>query len=500
MGAMLTNDTVFKKGFLWGGATAANQIEGAYDVDGKGLSTADMIRFVPKDERTGYSMDVKADYIEDVLNNKVNDRFPKRTAIDFYHRYKEDIALFAEMGFKTLRISINWARIFPNGDDVNPNEAGLQFYDNLFDEMLKYGIEPLVTLSHYETPLELTRKYNGWYSRKLIGFYTRYAETVFTRYKNKVKYWLTFNEINVITHSPYTGGGILVENVPNQSAEQIAYQGAHHQFVASALATKLAHEIIPDVKVGCMLARMTTYPVTNHPDDILLAQHKNDLNLFFTDVQVRGEYPKVMERYFKENNIQIVKEVGDDEIIKQYPVDFISFSYYMSLSVTTQSEEDNVLGNMIAGSVKNPHLQTSDWGWQIDPKGLRYTLQDFHNRYGKPLFIVENGLGAHDKVEEDGSIHDPYRVDYLKQHIEQMKEAVKDGVDLMGYTAWGPIDLISVSTNEMSKRYGFIYVDQDDEGNGTLERSKKDSFYWYKQVIQTNGEDLSSSTKVKVSQ
>lgn len=481
----------FKPDFLWGGATAANQVEGAFDEDGKGLSTADMVPFIPKSKRgMNMAMDVTADYIEDVLAGKTEDVFPKRFGVNFYHTYKEDIALFAELGFKVFRLSINWSRIFPNGDDAQPNEAGLEFYENVFKELKKYNIEPLVTLSHYETPLALTRKYNGWYSREVIDFYTNYAKTVFTRYKDYVKYWLTFNEINVITHSPYTGGGILIDKLPEKTSDQIAYQAAHHQFVASALATKIAHEIIPDVQVGCMLARMQTYPVTNHPDDILKAQEHNDLNLFFTDVHAKGEYPAYMDRYFAENNIVVNKEEGDDEILKNHPVDFISFSYYMSISVTTQGNQEKTEGNLVEGAVKNQYLESSDWGWQIDPKGLRVTLRDFHNRYNKPLFVVENGLGAYDKVEEDGSIHDPYRIDYLRKHIEQMKEAVKDGVDLMGYTAWGPIDLVSFSTSEMSKRYGFIYVDQDDEGNGTLKRSKKDSFNWYKNVIATNGEEL----------
>ncbi|MEW4290607.1 glycoside hydrolase family 1 protein [Rossellomorea marisflavi] len=483
--------TGFKPDFLWGGATAANQVEGAYNLDGKGLSTADMVPHIPKEKRgLNVKMDVTSQYIEDVLAGKIDDRFPKRDGIDFYHRYKEDIALFAELGFKVFRLSINWARIFPNGNDAEPNEAGLQFYENVFKELKKYDIEPLVTLSHYETPLELTRKYNGWHSREVIDFYVRYAETVFTRYKDYVKYWLTFNEINVITHSPYTGGGVLIDRLPEKTSDQIAYQAAHHQFVASALVTKLAHEIIPGSQVGCMLARMQTYPVTNHPDDVLKAQRMNDLNLFFTDVHAKGEYPSFMNRYFAENGIEVIKERGDDEILKQYPVDFISFSYYMSISVTTHDEFEATAGNLVEGAVKNQYLESSDWGWQIDPKGLRVALQDFQTRYGKPLFVVENGLGAYDTVEEDGSIHDPYRIDYLRQHIEQMKEAVKDGVDLMGYTAWGPIDLVSMSTSEMSKRYGFIYVDQDDDGNGTLDRSKKDSFAWYQQVIETNGEEL----------
>lgn len=480
--------TGFPKNFLWGGATAANQIEGAYNIDGKGLSTADMVKFVPKSERgNDFSLDVTKKEIDAILAGEIDARFPKRDGIDFYHHYKEDIALFAEMGFKTFRLSLNWARIFPNGDDTTPNEKGLAFYDSVFDELLKYDIEPLVTLSHYETPLNLTLKYNGWADRRVIGFFTHYAETVFKRYQNKVKYWLTFNEINVISLSPYTGGGVLVEDAENPL--QLSYQAAHHQFLASALATKLCHDIIPNSQIGCMLARMSTYPATNNPDDVLKAQHENQMNLFFTDVHARGTYPTYMNRFFAENNIVIKKETGDDEILKEHTVDFISFSYYMSLSATVKPEGNRTAGNFMGG-VKNEYLETSDWGWQIDPKGLRYTLNDLYTRYNLPLFIVENGLGAYDTVEDDGSIHDDYRIDYLRKHIEQMKEAIKDGVDLMGYTSWGPIDLISASTSEMSKRYGFIYVDQDDEGNGTLKRSKKDSFNWYKKVIASNGEDL----------
>lgn len=478
----------FPEGFLWGGATAANQVEGAYDLDGKGLSTADMVRYIPKAERTkDHALDVTREEIEAILSGKEEGRFPKRDGIDFYHHYKEDIALFAEMGFKVFRLSINWARIFPNGDDAEPNEAGLRFYDDVFDECLKYGIEPLVTLSHYETPLQLTLKYNGWADRRVIGFFMNYAETVFKRYRSKVKYWLTFNEINVITLSPYTGGGVLVESAENKL--QLCYQAAHHQLVASSLATKLAHEIIPGSQVGCMLARMATYPATNNPDDILKAQKLNQMNLFFTDVHAKGEYPFFMKRYFEEKDIHIQKEVGDDEILKAHTVDFISFSYYMSLSTSSSPEAQTSSGNLMGG-VKNPYLETSDWGWQIDPKGLRYTLNNFYTRYELPLFIVENGLGAYDEVEADGSIHDEYRIDYLRKHIEQMQEAIADGVELLGYTSWGPIDLVSASTSEMSKRYGFIYVDQDDDGNGTLARSRKDSFFWYKQVIESNGETL----------
>ncbi|WP_339194266.1 6-phospho-beta-glucosidase [Aeribacillus sp. FSL W8-0870] len=480
----------FPENFLWGGATAANQLEGAFDADGKGLSTADMVAYVPKEKRgkNGHSLDVTSAEIEEILSGAASDKiFPKRFGIDFYHRYKEDIALFAEMGFKVFRLSISWPRIFPNGDETEPNEAGLAFYDKVFDELEKYNIEPLVTLSHYEMPLGLVQKYGGWTNRKVIDFFVHYAETVFKRYKNKVKYWLTFNEINMITFSPYTGGGILTDRVEN--VKQAAFQGVHHQFVASALAVKACHEIIPDAKIGCMLARLEVYPETCNPDDVLKALKEDQLNLFFTDVQVRGAYPSYMKRYFAENNIHIEKLPGDDAILKQYTVDFLSFSYYMTLVASTKDDAEEVSGNLIGG-VKNPYLESSDWGWQIDPIGLRITLNKLYDRYQVPLFIVENGLGAYDKVEEDGSIHDDYRIDYLRKHIEQMKEAIGDGVELMGYTTWGPIDLVSASTSEMSKRYGFIYVDQDDFGNGTLKRLRKDSFYWYKKVIETNGEEL----------
>jgi len=485
----MTRQTSFPEGFLWGGATAANQLEGAYNEGGKGLSIFDMVTFIPKEERTNdIEMDVRSEEeLEALLAGKEGDNFPKRRGIDFYHRYKEDIALFAEMGFKTFRMSISWPRIFPNGDELVPNEEGLAFYDRVFDELLKYDIEPLVTLSHYEMPLHLVQKYNGWTDRHLVEFFVRYAETVFTRYKDKVKYWLTFNEINISTFSPYIGSGILIDRVENK--EQAVYQALHHQFVASARAVKACHEIIPGAQIGCMLARMEVYPETCNPDDVLAALEEDQKNLFFTDVQVRGYYPSYMLSYFEKKNIQIDMLPGDEEILLQHPVDFLSFSYYMSMVASGNDERLKEIGNFFNG-IKNPYLKASDWGWQIDPKGLRITLKKMYDRYQVPLFIVENGLGAYDKVEDDGSINDDYRIDYMRAHIEQMGEAIKDGVDLMGYTSWGCIDLISASTSEMSKRYGFIYVDQDDYGNGTLERKKKKSFNWYKNVIATNGEEL----------
>ncbi|MFC0477196.1 glycoside hydrolase family 1 protein [Robertmurraya beringensis] len=479
----------FPDGFLWGGATAANQLEGAYNEGGKGLSIFDMVQFVPKEERGNeIEMDVKSKKeLEDLLAGKGGDNFPKRRGIDFYHRYKEDIALFAEMGFKTFRMSISWPRIFPNGDDREPNEEGLAFYDKVFDELLKYGIEPLVTLSHYEIPLSLVQNYNGWADRRVVDLFVNYAETVFNRYKGKVKYWLTFNEINISTLSPYIGSGILIDEVEHK--EQTVYQALHHQFVASARAVKACHEIIPEAMIGCMLARMEVYPETCSPDDVLEAQKEDQMNLFFTDVQVRGYYPSYMLSYFEENDIKINMLPGDEEILLQHTVDFLSFSYYMSMVASGAPGKKKEKGNFFSG-VKNPYLESSDWGWQIDPKGLRITLKKMYDRYQVPLFIVENGLGAYDKVEEDGSINDDYRIDYMRAHIEQMKEAIKEGVNLIGYTSWGCIDLISAGTSEMSKRYGFIYVDQDDYGNGTLARSKKKSFDWYKNVIASNGEEL----------
>lgn len=468
----------FPKNFLWGGALSAHQCEGAYNEDGKGLCTADTLIYGDIQERL---FNISAEIKDGVY-------YPSHDAIDFYHRYKGDIKLFAEMGFKTLRTSIAWSRIFPNGDDETPNEKGLQFYDDFFDELLRYNIQPVITLSHYELPLNLLKKYGAWENRKLIHFFETYAKTVFQRYKDKVNYWMTFNEINVIKIIPYFGGGMLV-NRHDPVAPQKVYQAAHHQFVASSLAVKACHEIIPDAKIGMMLAGMVSYPKTCNPEDVQKNLEKKRDSLFFSDVQMRGYYPSYMDRYFEENDINVKMEDGDLELIGKYTADYLALSYYMS-NVTSAAPEDNKMTGNFAIGVSNPYLDTSEWGWQIDPAGLRIYLNQLYDRYQKPLFIVENGLGANDTVNEDGSIKDDYRIEYLRKHIEAMKEAVKDGVDLMGYTPWGCIDLVSASTGEMKKRYGFIYVDKDNEGNGTLKRSKKKSFYWYKNVIKSNGEDL----------
>ena len=445
---------ILSKDFLWGGATAANQFEGGWNVDGKGASTSDML--------TAGTHTIPRKITKETIDGL---NYPSHEAIDFYHRYKEDIKLFAEMGFKVFRMSIAWTRIFPNGDDKEPNEAGLKFYDDVFDELKKYNIEPLVTISHYEMPFNLTKKYNGWASRNLIDFFINYCSVIFNRYKDKVKYWLTFNEINCGTMpmGGYLGLGILNEGTEDflhqNDNKQIRFQALHHQFVASAKAVKLGHSINKDFKIGCMIAHMTTYPYTCNPDDILLAQKKNQLaNDLCGDVQVRGEYPFFAKRYFEENNIVLDITEEDKKILKEGTVDYYTFSYYMSNCESASGDEDKTSGNLLGG-IKNPYLEASDWGWQIDPKGLRYTLNELYGRYNIPLMVVENGLGAFDKVEEDGSINDDYRIEYLKDHIIQMKEAVKDGVDLIGYTPWGCIDLVSASTGEMEKRYGFIYVD-----------------------------------------
>ena len=482
--------TGFPKGFLWGGATAANQIEGAFDEGGKGLSTSDFAAF--KDPYAGGAVDnftfnVSSQELTEYTENPEKYLFPKRWGIDFYHRYIEDIALFAEMGFKTFRISISWARIFPTGLETEPNEEGLAFYDKVFDECLKYGIEPLVTMSHYEMPIELTRRYNGWVSRELIPLFENYARAIFKRYAEKVKYWITFNEMNMNLNSLYTGAGAQIDRVDN--VLQATYQASHHQFLASAIVVKLAHEMMPQAQIGCMINQIESYAKTTKPEDQLQALKSNQLNMFYPDIQARGEYPTYMTRYFSDNNLTIEMVEGDAEILKAGVVDFVAISYYMT-HVTEARPDASKLAGSFDSPIKNEHLELSQWDWPIDPIGLRISLMKLYDRYELPLFICENGLGAKDVVSKDGKIHDDYRIDYIKKHVEQMKEAIKDGVDLMGYTTWGCIDLVSCGTSQMSKRYGFIYVDQDDEGNGTLARTPKSSFYWYKEVIATNGENL----------
>ena len=468
--------TPFPKGFLWGGATAANQLEGAYDEGGKGLSVQDVL---PKG---GIGHAPTEDPTPDNLKLK---------GIDHYHRYADDIELFAQMGFGVYRFSIAWSRIFPNGDEEEPNEEGLQFYDRLLDELEKHGIEPLVTISHYETPLHLAREYNGWANREMIGFYERYVRVLFERYGSRVKYWLTFNEINSLLHAPFMSGGIATP--PEELDEATLYQAAHHELVASALATKIGREMVPGIQIGCMVLAMPIYPLTPNPQDVLATMNADHANLVYGDVHVRGAYPGYFLRTLREKGITLEMAPEDPEILKN-TVDFVSFSYYVS---TCESAEDLPAGaGNLMGGVPNPTLEASEWGWQIDPVGLRIVLNEFWDRWQKPLFIVENGLGAVDElVEVDGemTVIDDYRIDYMAQHLKQVAEAIEDGVEVLGYTSWGCIDLVSASTAQMSKRYGFIYVDRDDNGEGTLDRHKKKSFDWYKSVIGSNGAVLYES-------
>ena len=486
----------FPDHFLWGGATAANQFEGGWKEGGKGPSVSDVAKFTdPKEMKDLLDVhglcDITDEDIKEALASEDEVYYPKRHGIDFYHHYKEDIALLAGMGFKVYRMSIAWSRIFPKGDEEVPNEEGLAFYDDVFDECLKHHMQPLVTMSHYEPPLYLATEYNGWYNRKTIDFFTRYVDVITKRYKDKVKYWLTFNEIDSIIRHPFMTGGLIESRFKKEEFEEVEYQAMHHQFVASALAVKITHENIPDSQVGCMLTKLTYYPYSCRPEDVLKERETMRQIYCYSDTQVFGEYPRYLLNMYKNKGFHIKMTEEDLRIMKDYPVDFISFSYYSSSCVAENEEGLTITSGNTQTAVKNPYIPSSEWGWQIDPIGLRISLIDLYDRYRKPLFIVENGLGAKDHVEEDGSINDDYRIDYLKQHMIQMYHAIHDdGVELMGYTTWAPIDLISNSTNQMSKRYGFIYVDVDDYNRGTYKRSKKKSYNWYKKVIETNGESL----------
>ncbi|MFC3781006.1 glycoside hydrolase family 1 protein [Bacillus chungangensis] len=488
---MMGTTKSFPKDFLWGGAIAACQSEGGFGKNGRGIAVSDISFFDKNIDRQDLAKhrNITTEIIETAMKDPGTKRYPKRHGIDFYHRYQEDIALCAEMGFKVFRFSMAWSRIFPTGEELTPNEEGLAFYDAVLTEIEKHGMEPLVTISHFEMPLALVNKYNGWADRRVIEMFVRFANTLFDRYKNRVKYWISFNEINAGRFTTFKSTGVVKDKSEHYLRD--CYQAVHHQFVAAAMITRDLHAMMPEAKMGCMIAFFTTYPATCNPDDVIQMMLDNQYdNFFYTDVMIRGKYPKYMNRFFVDEGISLVMEEGDLELLANYPADYLAFSYYMSSISSAKADELVQTDANLKSTGKNPYLESSDWGWQIDPKGLRYTLNTVYDRYQVPLFIVENGIGAEDQVTADGQVNDDYRIAYLQKHIEQMREAVVDGVDLIGYTMWSSIDIISSGTSEMSKRYGFIYVDQDDEGNGTLNRLKKKSFYWYQKVIESNGEDL----------
>ncbi|MBR5913693.1 MAG: 6-phospho-beta-glucosidase [Selenomonadaceae bacterium] len=473
----------FPKEFLWGGAVAAHQLEGGWQDGGKGLSVADVMTVAEGDNDATKQRKITESVLPDHY-------YPNHEAIDFYHHYKEDIALLAKMGFKAFRTSIAWTRIFPNGDDEQPNEEGLKFYDDLFDEMLKYNMEPVVTLCHFELPLNLVKKYGGFRNRKVVDMFVKFAVTCFKRYENKVKYWITFNEINNqadvnFEFTAFTNSGVLYKEGENRY--QTLYQVTHHEFLASAKAVIEGHKINPDFQIGCMLAVNPIYPETCNPMNQIAQVKELDTRLFFYgDVHCRGHYPAYILKLWEKEGIEVKMEDGDLEILDKGKVDYISFSYYQSLVTKWDETAKKPV------RTKNSYVKASDWGWQIDPVGLRYTLNILSERYELPLFIVENGIGLHEPMTTE-EIQDDSRIAYFAEHIAQVKKAVEDdGVALMGYLTWGPIDIVSAGTGEMEKRYGFIYVDKDNKGNGNLTRRPKKSFYWYKKVIASNGEDLAN--------
>jgi 6-phospho-beta-glucosidase len=476
----------FPDDFLWGGAVAAHQFEGGWDAGGKGPNVTDVL--------TAGAHGVPRRLTDTI---EVDTYYPNHIGVDFYNHYREDIALFAEMGLKCFRTSISWARIFPKGDETEPNEEGLAFYDAVFDELLKHNIEPVITLSHFELPLHLAREYGGFRNRKLVDFFARFAEVCFTRYQHKVKYWMTFNEINNQMDTDnwlflWTNSGVLVG--PDENAREVMFQTGHHELLASAKAVAIGHAINPALRIGAMVSHIPIYPFSCHPDDVMAAEVAMRQRWFFPDVQARGAYPTYALKEFEREGYNIVREPGDDAILAAGTVDYMGFSYYMSATVQANAvpvQTSAIGAGAGRNSVPNPHIKSSEWGWPIDPEGLRYTLNIFNDRYQLPMFIVENGFGDIDVIQPDGTIDDQPRIDYLKAHIEAIRTAVtEDGVDLMGYTPWGIIDLISFTTGEMKKRYGMIHVDRDNEGNGTLARTRKKSFQWYQQVIASNGADV----------
>ena len=469
----------FEKNFLWGGAVAANQCEGAWDEDGKGMILAELDHN-DTNKNHGISIPIRdLNYLKKFKNDKET-YFPKRNGINFYHTYKEDLSLLKEAGLKCFRTSIDWARIFPNGDDMEPNEKGIAYYDDLINEIRNNGMEPIITISHYELPISLVERYGGWRSPQFYKAFVRYAKFVIDRWNKKVTYWVVINQINLSEALPFEAIGLAKED--NRNFWQDYYQAIHYQLLACAKVKEYSKKY-PFIKIGTMNADMSAYPKTPKPQDVIMTMKHNRMNFFYTDVSFRGKYPGFILRYFDEEGIKIDISEDDKKLLKENTLDFLGISYYFTLckDATCTIRQESV--------VDNPYLEKTQWGWTLDPDGFYYCLSQYYDRYEKPIFILENGLGCHDKVINN-EIHDDYRIHYLKEHLLQLENALNDGVEVLGYCLWSPIDIIAASSSQMSKRYGLIYVDLDDMGNGSGKRLKKDSFYWYKKVIETNGESL----------
>lgn len=486
----------FPKNFLWGGAIAANQCEGAWLEDGKQPNVTDvLVGIMNKPDLKWNEQTSKWEMALDP-----NKAYLSHEAIDFYHRYKDDLKLMAGMGFNTFRTSIAWGRIFPNGNETIPNEAGLAYYDDLINTMIELGMEPVITLSHYETPLYLLTEFGGWSNPKLIEYWTNYVTTVFTRYKGKVKYWLTFNEVNNMRHNSFVAAGILSLNPidkenPCLISDQEKWQGYYNLCVANALTVKICSEIDPQAKVGCMLTSscVANYPYDCHPDSVFGAlNYQRFAHFYFGDPFCLGEIPGYVKRYWREHDCAPQMDEEGLALIKKYTVAFFALSYYRSSTVDQEMAKNLSIKGDTGGILgrKNPHLQETEWGWPIDPKGLRYVLNVLHDRYHLPLLIVENGIGLNESLDDKGQLDDPERMKYVEAHLKEVHEAILDGCDVFGYQYWGPIDLVSAGTGEMKKRYGFIYVDRHNDGTGTLKRYIKNSYYRYKEIIESNGEVL----------
>lgn len=475
----MNNKTAFNKSFLWGGAIASNQADGLFSFK-KGTSIADFRLFTSsRDDRAEFT---KKGFGEITFDEISKGNYPKRRGIDFFHNFEKDLSLMKEMGIKAFRTSIDWSFMYPKGIETTPDTVALDFYDRLIKEIRKNQMEPVITLSHYEMPTYLVENYQGWYNKKTIKFFTDFARVCIERYHRDVKYWITFNQINMAN---FDSLGIRFHKF--QNPYQAIYQGSHNQFVASSIIKKMANEIDKELKIGTMLSDKIAYPASCRPEDMLFNMKKNQLQFLYSDVQIRGEYPGYATRYFEDKGIKL--DIREEEItlLKMYPMDYLAFSYYYT---KINDRKKDSLDNMFDRS-KNPYLETSEWGWEIDPIGLRIAINRYNDRYpGLPLFITENGLGATDVLEDDGKVHDEYRIEYLREHLLQIDEAIKDGCNVIGYLLWSPIDIVSCSSSEMKKRYGCIYVDLDDDGKGSGIRIKKDSFYWYKKVIRSNGNSL----------